>query len=126
MIKPISRDDLLAALDRLGSEVNTILVVDDEPDALRLFRRMLASAGRNYRVLRASSAKQARQIMRDTRPDVVLTDLVMPETDGYRLIAEMRADPARRDIPIVVISARDPSKPTDCEQIAGGRARRRH
>jgi CheY-like chemotaxis protein len=73
-----------------------------------LFRRLLASAERNYRVLRASSAGQARQIMLDAKPDVVLTDLVMPEKDGYQLIAEIKADPALRDIPIVVASARDP------------------
>ncbi|MCY3831734.1 MAG: hybrid sensor histidine kinase/response regulator [Chloroflexi bacterium] len=119
LIKPISRDDLLAALDRLEHEVNTILIVDDEPDVLRLFRRMLASAGRNYRVLRASSALQARQIMLDTAPDVVLSDLVMPEQDGYQLIAEMKADPALRDIPIVVTSARDPSsQPTVSKSLA--------
>lgn len=119
LIKPISRDDLLAALDRLENEIKTILIVDDEPDVLRLFRRMLASAGRNYRVLRASSAGQARQIMADTKPDVVLTDLVMPEQDGYQLIAEMKADPALRDIPIVVTSARDPSsQPTVSKSLA--------
>jgi len=119
LIKPISRDDLLAALDRLGIEVKTILIVDDEPDVLRLFRRMLASAGRNYRVLRASSAGQARQIMADTIPDVVLTDLVMPEQDGYQFIAEMKADPSLRDIPIVVTSARDPSsQPTVSKSLA--------
>lgn len=119
LIKPISRHDLLAALDRIGIEVKTILIVDDEPDVLRLFRRMLASAGRNYRVLRASSAGQARQIMADTKPDVVLTDLVMPVKDGYRFIAEMKADPALRDIPIVVTSARDPSsQPTVSKSLA--------
>ena len=119
LIKPISRDALLAALDRLESEVKTILVVDDEPDVLRLFRRMLASAGRNYRVLRASSALQARQIMADTKPDVVLSDLVMPEQDGYQLIAEMKADPALRDLPIVVTSARDPlSQPIVSRSLA--------
>ena len=119
LIKPISRDDLLAALDGLGQDVHTILIVDDEPDALRLFRRMLVSARRDYRVLRASSAKQARMIMRETIPDVVFSDLVMPEQDGYRLIAEMRADPALRDIPIVVISARDPqSQPTVSKSLA--------
>lgn len=119
LIKPISRDDLLGALDRLENEIKTILIVDDEPDVLRLFRRMLASAGRNYRVLRASSARQARQIMADTTPDVVLSDLVMPEQDGYQLIAEMKADPALRDIPIVVTSARDPSsQPTVSKSLA--------
>ena len=119
LIKPISRDDLLAALDRLEKEVKTILIVDDEPDVLRLFRRMLASTGRHYRVLRASSARQARQIMADTIPDVVLSDLVMPERDGYQFIAEMKADPALRDIPIVVASARDPwSQPTVSKSLA--------
>jgi len=109
LVKPISREDLLAALDRLQMDGKTILVVDDEPDVLRLFRRMLASAGRDYRVLRATSVGQARRILREQRPDVVLTDLIMPEMDGFQLIAEMRADPTLRDIPIVVTSARDPS-----------------
>ena len=95
-------------LDRLELAGRTILIVDDEPDVLRLFRRMLASAERDYRVLRASSARQARDMMREQKPDVVLTDLIMPEMDGFQLIAEMRDDPALRNIPIVVTSARDP------------------
>ena len=109
LIKPISRDALLDVLDRLGMDGKTILVVDDEPDVLRLFRRMLASAQRGYRVLRATSAYQARHILSEQRPDVVLTDLIMPEMDGFQLIAEMQGDPAQCHIPIVVTSARDPS-----------------
>ena len=109
LIKPVSRDALLAVLDRLALDGKTILVVDDEPDVLRLFRRMLASAQRDYRVLRATSAQQAKHIMLEQQPDVVLTDLIMPEMDGFQLIAEMQADPALRHIPIVVTSARDPS-----------------
>ena len=109
LIKPISRDALLAVLDRLALKGNTILVVDDEPDVLRLFRRMLASAQRDYRVLRAISAQQAKRILREQKPDLVLTDLIMPEMDGFQLIAEMQGDAALRHIPIVVVSARDPS-----------------
>ncbi len=109
LIKPISRDTLLAALDRLALDGKTILVVDDEPDVLRLFRRMLASAQRDYRVLRATSAQQAIGILREQKPDVVLTDLIIPDMDGFQLIAEMQGDPTLRDIPIVVTSARDPS-----------------
>jgi len=123
LIKPISQEALLAVLDRLGLAGATILIVDDEPDALRLFRRMLASAGRNYRVLRASSAGQARRIMAHTKPDVVLSDLVMPEQDGYQLIAEIKADPALRDIPVIVTSARDPSsQPIVSKSLAVARA----
>ncbi len=109
LIKPVSRDALLAVLDRLALEGKIILIVDDEPDVLRLFRRMLASAQRDYRVLRATSAQQAKHIMLEQQVDVVLTDLIMPEMDGFQLIAEMQGDPALRHIPIVVTSARDPS-----------------
>ncbi len=108
LVKPISRDDLLAALNRLEMRGRTILIVDDEPDVLRLFRRMLSSAGRDYRVLRATSGQQARDMMREEQPDVVLSDLIMPEMDGFQLIAEMRDDAALRHIPVVVTSARDP------------------
>lgn len=109
LIKPISREALLAVLDRLGMDGKTILVVDDEPDVLRLFRRMLASARRGYRVLRASSVYQARHLLREQQPDVILTDLIMPEMDGFQFIADLQGDPALRHIPIVVTSARDPS-----------------
>ena len=109
LVKPISRDALLAALDRLQLDGKTILIVDDEPDVLRLFRRILASAQRGYQVFRATSAQQARHILREQQPDVVLTDLIMPDMDGFQLIAEMQQDPRLRDIPIVATSARDPS-----------------
>lgn len=109
LVKPISREALLAVLDHLPLAGKTILVVDDEPDALRLFRRMLASAQRDYRVLRATNGRQAQHILREQQPDVVLVDLMMPEMDGFQLIAEMHQNPKWRDIPIVVISAQDPS-----------------
>ncbi len=119
LIKPVSREALLAVLDRLAPDAKTVLVVDDEHDVLRLFRRMLASAERGYRVLRASSAFQARHMLQEQRPDIVLTDLIMPEMDGFQLIAEMREDPSLRDIPIVVTSARDPmGQPTVSKSLA--------
>ncbi len=109
LVKPISRDALLAALDRLPLKGRTILVVDDEPEALRLYWRMLSSAGRGYRVLTAADGREALGILRDQCPDAVLIDLVMPEMDGFQLLAAMNADPNRRDMPTVVISARDPA-----------------
>ena len=108
LVKPISREALLAALDRLGPVVRTVLVVDDEPDALQLFGRVLMSAERDYRVLRADDGQQALEIMRQDRPDVVLLDLVMPEMDGFQFLAAVSQEPAWRDIPVILISARDP------------------
>ena len=107
LLKPIAREALWAELDRLDP-VKTVLVVDDEPDALQLFGRMLEAAGRDYRVLRASNGREALDLLRWQRPDVILCDLVMPEMDGYQLLGAINQDSALRDIPVIIISARDP------------------
>jgi len=108
LTKPISREVLLGTLSRLPLRGNTVLVVDDEPDAQQLFWRMLA-AEPGYRVLTASNGREAMDILHREQPAVVLMDLVMPEMDGFRLLEARSQDPALRDIPFVVISARDPA-----------------
>jgi signal transduction histidine kinase/CheY-like chemotaxis protein len=109
LVKPISREQLLTTLERLP-EVKTVLVVDDEPEIQRLFRRILASARRGYRVLRADDGEQALGILQRERPDLILLDLVMPDMDGFQFLAAKREEPAWRNIPVVVISAQDPTR----------------
>jgi CheY-like chemotaxis protein len=109
LVKPISREALLGALDRLGLKGGTVLVVDDEPDVLQLFRRTLASSGHRYRVLLATDGRQALNILREYRPDLILLDLIMPNMDGFQLLEKRSQEPALRDVPIIVISARDPA-----------------
>jgi CheY-like chemotaxis protein len=108
LVKPISRERLLEALDQMELKGKTVLVVDDEPDALQLFWRMLASAGRGYRVLTAADGKEAMRLLHTQRPDAMLVDLVMPEMDGFQLLAAKNEDPTLRDVPAIVTSARDP------------------
>ncbi len=107
-VKPVARETLLAALDRLGMDGKKILVADDDEDALRLFHRMLLSAGRDYRVLTAPDGRQAWDMLQRERPDALLMDLMMPEMDGFELLAAKNTNAALRDIPVVVLSARDP------------------
>ncbi len=108
LVKPVSREALLTALDQLQTPVRTLLVVDDEPEVQRLLRRMLASAGRGYRVLRAADGEQALSILGRQRPDAILLDLAMQNMDGFQFLAAKDADPTIRDIPTIVLSARDP------------------
>jgi signal transduction histidine kinase/CheY-like chemotaxis protein len=110
LMKPFAPADLLAALDRAKLQTGTILVVDDEPDAVRLFWRVLNSSGRSYRVLTARTGRQALELMHEFRPNAVLLDLVMPEMDGFAFLAAKNEDPALHDIPVIVISAQDPSR----------------
>lgn len=107
LVKPISRGQLLAALDRLEQHVKTVLIIDDEQEALMLFRRMLSSAGQDYRVLRARHGRQALHILKRERPDVILLDLTMPEMDGFEFLKVRQGKPWQ-DVPVILISARDP------------------
>lgn len=123
LLKPISQDKLLAALDRLKLKGNSLLVVDDEPEVARLFLRMFAAAGRHYQVLRATDAEQALAILREQRPDAVLLDLVMPNMGGFHVLEAKKQDPCLQDVPFIVISARDPvGYPMTSDSLAVTRA----
>ncbi len=108
LVKPITREALLAALAELGPDVHNILLVDDEPEILRLFTRVLSSSERGYHVWRANDGQRGLDLLRQRRPDAVLLDLILPGLDGYRVLREKNADPELRDIPVIIISSRDP------------------
>lgn len=117
LLKPLSREQLLSALAPFPG--NKVLLVDDDPDVLRLFRRMLASAERPFQVLRARNGAQALQLMAQARPDVVLLDLLMPDMDGFQLLAQKNLDPVLRAIPVIVVSSLDPTgHPIVCKSLA--------
>jgi signal transduction histidine kinase/DNA-binding response OmpR family regulator len=108
LVKPIAQEALLGALDRLKIGEGTVLVVDDEPDGLQLFGRMLAASQRGYRVLQARDGMEAMSILAEYLPDVILLDLVMPNMDGFQMLAALHESPTLRNIPVIIISARDP------------------
>jgi len=109
LIKPVTQEMLLDALEKLGEGVQNILLVDDEPQVLQLFGRILTSAQRGYRVWRASDGEQALEILRKRKPDVMILDLIMPEMSGFQVLKEKENDPSISEIPVIMITAQDPS-----------------
>jgi len=108
LIKPITRLKLLSTLATLEPAVRSVLLVDDDPEVLRLFVRMLTSGEQSYRVWQATSGAHALDLMRARQPDVVLLDVVMPGIDGFQVLNEKHQDPAIQAIPVVMVSSRDP------------------
>ena len=104
--KPISREQIRACLRHLGRPVRDVLVVDDDPDMVRLLVRMVRSGFRRCRIVEAQTGLQALELLRQRRPDVVLLDLLMPGLDGYGVLEQMRSDEHLRDVPVVVITAK--------------------
>ena len=84
-----------------------ILVVDDTPMNVKLLEGVLA--GHGYAVMTASSGAAALERVRADRPDLVLLDVVMPEMSGYEVCRRLRADEATRLLPVVMVTALDPT-----------------
>ena len=104
--KPISQEQIRASLGHLGRPIRDVLVVDDDPDMVRLLVRMVRSGFRRCRIAEAQTGLQALELLRQRRPDVVLLDLLMPGLDGYGVLEQMRSDEHLRDVPVVVITAK--------------------
>lgn len=81
----------------------TILIVDDTPANLLLLSRMLMERG--YHTQTMPSGRLALEAARMEAPDLILLDIAMPEMNGYDVCAQLKADAALRDIPIIFISA---------------------
>jgi PAS domain S-box-containing protein len=82
-----------------------VLIVDDSPVELKLTTKILAQAG--YETVVATNGPQALRLARESRPDLVILDVNMPQMDGYEVCQELKQDPATRDIPVVLYSVRD-------------------
>ncbi|RME76781.1 MAG: response regulator [Chloroflexi bacterium] len=82
-----------------------ILVVDDTAANLRLLTRLLARHG--YRVRPVADGAQALAAVEAQTPDLILLDIMMPGMNGYEVCAQLKDNPATRDIPIIFISALD-------------------
>ena len=103
--KPVSRDDLSNALARLPNPPQTVLVVDDEPDFVRLVERMMKADHPSVRVLEAFGGKQGLEIAHAERPDLIFLDLAMPDIDGYAFLGAMAGDRATEHTSIIIVSA---------------------
>jgi CheY-like chemotaxis protein len=107
LAKPIDRDRLASVLRKYAGEGQTrsALVVDDEQEARDLLRRLLESDG--WYVATADNGRLAIEKLKEAKPAVILLDLMMPEMDGFQFVDELRKQPDWRDIPVVVITAKD-------------------
>ena len=108
MQKPISRADLKATLASLGlqpgaSRTRTVLVVDDDPNAVDVIAAFLPTPA--YAVLRAYGGDDAIALAQRVKPDIILLDLTIPETNGMDVVDVLSRNPDTADIPIVVVTA---------------------
>ncbi|HWG54360.1 MAG TPA: response regulator [Gemmatimonadaceae bacterium] len=106
MTKPIDRDRMRAVLARYRRDgASDVLLVEDDPATRDLLRRLLEGDG--WTVAEAENGRAALGALGRHVPALILLDLMMPVMDGSQFAAELRKVDAWRDIPIIVITAKD-------------------
>jgi signal transduction histidine kinase/CheY-like chemotaxis protein len=86
-----------------ASSAGSVLVVDDNADMRAYLTRLL---GPHWSVRTTANGEEALAAVADQLPDLVLTDVMMPRIDGFELLRRLRADPATRDVPVIMLTAR--------------------
>lgn len=94
-------------VDTFGDmEKQRILVIEDNVWEARLMRRLFESRKR-FKVVEAYSAADALADLQQTRPDLIVLDLLLPDIDGEHLLSTLRVDPQARNIPVVVVTGKE-------------------
>jgi signal transduction histidine kinase/DNA-binding response OmpR family regulator len=111
LVKPVSREEMLQALQRLGltrprlRERLTILTIDDDPLAVELVETILTAEG--FHVLKAYGGVEGLAVARQELPALLILDLLMPDLDGFAVLEQLRADPATAAIPIIILTSQN-------------------
>ncbi|PJF44309.1 MAG: threonine synthase [Phototrophicales bacterium] len=108
---------LLSAVSKVRSPIRQVLVVEDNEDSARLLHRILESH-QGYAVTIAHNGVEGLRLARKMKPDLIVSDLMMPEMDGFQLIEALKADTETHDIPIIVLTAKELT-PAERQRLAG-------
>ena len=108
LVKPITEGELLGALERVrrNTAVRRVLVVDDEPDALNLLRRLL-EAEPGFEVITAAGGAAALAAIQTDKPDLLILDLMMPDIDGFAVLDHIKSSLLTRHIPVIIVTAKE-------------------
>jgi CheY-like chemotaxis protein len=118
LVKPVDRTKLVETLTGIcGPAAGRVLLVDDDHLVRRGVRQALEPLG--WKITEAENGEVAIASLATARPDVIILDLMMPKMDGFEFLDELRTQPDWRDIPVVVITAKDLTD-EDRDRLNGG------
>ena len=107
LLKPINGKYLGTLLEKyqVDSASNSILVVEDDPDTREMLCRQLRK--QNWKVMEAENGRQAIQKLAVNSPRLIVSDLMMPEMDGFDLVHRLRQHEQWKSIPVIILTAKE-------------------
>ena len=100
--------------------INKVLVVDDSPAELANIKSIISEAG--CMVLSATTGREAVEMAKTERPDLIFLDIIMPDMDGYATCRQITHDSTTKDIPIVFVTSKNQKADRLWAQMQGGKA----
>lgn len=123
LVKPFLSEDLLNALNRLNftGEIKNILVIDDDPEDLRLAQKMIEANDR-FHVQLAQGGEAGWESIQQNVPDAIILDLFMPDLNGFDLLAKLRSEELYQNIPVIILTGADltPEQHKELEDFGHG------
>lgn len=98
----------------MKKEVNTtykILLVDDDSELIAVLCDILEM--KNYQVITACNGQEGLEKAKETMPDLVISDIMMPVMNGYELCEKLKNDPITKNIPVIMVTAKDMGNDVD-------------
>jgi len=118
LVKPVDRATLVETLRNIcGATVGRVLLVDDDEMVRRSVRLALEPIG--WKVTEAEDGRAAVDSLIASQPDIIILDLMMPKMDGFEFMDELRGRPDWKEVPVVVITAKDLTQ-EDTDRLNGG------
>lgn len=87
----------------MNDPLKTILLVDDDPDALEIEEFVVLEVA-DFRIVRAQDGESGLQKAREELPDLIILDVMMPKKDGFAVFGELRSAPETREIPVIMLT----------------------
>jgi twitching motility two-component system response regulator PilH len=88
-----------------GGQSGTILVVDDSPTEIHIFKKILEKQG--YTIVVAKDGQEGVDMAKQTRPDIILMDVVMPVLNGFQATRQLKNSEETADIPVIMVTTKD-------------------
>jgi len=106
MVKPVDRDRLAGVLRGICRGAGRRVLLVDDDDMMRRGMRIVLEKD-SWEVIEAENGLAALARLAESLPDVIMLDLMMPEMDGFEFVVELRSRAEWRDIPVLVLTAKD-------------------
>ncbi len=102
----VPQEGLLSALEAVDKLISRVVVIEDDPGAAQLMKRILQARGVEE-VFTANDGQKGIEMVHRVRPDLIVLDLMMPNVDGFGVLDNLKSDNELRDTPVIVVTAKD-------------------